>query len=72
MTSMTCHRKVVTEKLPVRMRLYYFSFNFEFNHVLEKLQKRAFDLVSNAYTSIRADDLALLMGVNTEAAISGE
>jgi len=38
----------------------------------EKLQKRAFDLVSNAYTSIRAEDLARLMGVKTEAAVSGE
>ncbi|XP_068752314.1 COP9 signalosome complex subunit 8-like [Montipora capricornis] len=36
----------------------------------EKLQRRAFDLVSNAYTSIRADDLALLMGVTTEAAVN--
>ncbi|KAJ7382772.1 COP9 signalosome complex subunit 8 [Desmophyllum pertusum] len=36
----------------------------------EKLQKRAFDLVSNAYTSIRADDLASLMGITTEAAVS--
>lgn len=38
----------------------------------EKLRKRAFDLVSNAYTSIRAEDLARLMGVTTEAAVSGE
>ena len=38
----------------------------------EKLEKRAFDLVSNAYTSIRAEDLARLMGVTTEAAVSGE
>lgn len=36
----------------------------------EKLQKRVFDLVSNAYTSIRAEDLASLMGVTTEAAVS--
>ncbi|XP_044183663.1 COP9 signalosome complex subunit 8-like [Acropora muricata] len=36
----------------------------------EKLQKRAFDLVANAYTSIRADNLALLMGVTPEAAIN--
>ncbi|CAH3024828.1 unnamed protein product [Porites evermanni] len=36
----------------------------------EKLQRRVFDLVSNAYTSIRADDLASLMGVSTEAAVS--
>ena len=40
--------------------------------VPERLQKRAFDLVSNAYTSIRADDLASLMGVTTETAVSGE
>ena len=39
---------------------------------LEKLQRRVFDLVSNAYTSIRADDLASLMGVSTEAAVSGK
>lgn len=39
---------------------------------LEKLQKRAFDLVSNAYTSIRAEDLARLMGVKTEVAVNGE
>lgn len=38
----------------------------------EKLRKRAFDLVSNAYTSIRAEDLARLMGVKTEVAVSGE
>lgn len=36
----------------------------------ERLQKRAFDLVANAYTSIRADNLALLMGVTPEAAIN--
>lgn len=36
----------------------------------EKLQKRAFDLVSNAYTSIRAEDLARLMGVKTEVAVN--
>ena len=39
---------------------------------LEKLQRRVFDLVSNAYTSIRADDLASLMGVSTDAAVSGK
>ena len=39
---------------------------------LEKLQRRVFDLVSNAYTSIRADDLASLTGVSTEAAVSGK
>ena len=37
----------------------------------EKLQKRTFDLVSNAYTSIRAEDLAKLMGITREAALSG-
>nr|XP_058973697.1 COP9 signalosome complex subunit 8-like [Pocillopora verrucosa] len=36
----------------------------------EKLQKRTFDLVSNAYTSIRAEDLAKLMGITREAALS--
>ena len=40
--------------------------------LLEKLQKRTFDLVSNAYTSIRADDLAKLMGITADAAVSGE
>ena len=45
---------------------------FLFHVHLEKLQKRAFDLVSNAYTSIRAEDLARLMGVKTEVAVSGE
>ena len=38
----------------------------------EKLRKRAFDLVSNAYTSIRAEDLARLMGVKTDVAVSGK
>lgn len=36
----------------------------------EKLQKRTFDLVSNAYTSIRAEELAKLMGITREAALS--
>lgn len=36
----------------------------------EKLQKRTFDLVSNAYTSIRAEGLAKLMGITREAALS--
>ncbi|XP_078344909.1 COP9 signalosome complex subunit 8-like isoform X2 [Oculina patagonica] len=36
----------------------------------EKLRSRAFDLVSKAYTSIQAEDLARLMGITTEAAVS--
>lgn len=49
-----------------------FDILFVLHEQLEKLRKRAFDLVSNAYTSIRAEDLARLMGVKTDVAVSGE
>jgi hypothetical protein len=39
---------------------------------LEKLQEKAFNLIGNAYTSIKADDFVVYMGMPRDSAIEGK